>query len=492
MRLPSSGTVVASRTVAVALVVGVAVTVVAAVAPALAATRVAPVEALRSSAPVSAGTSRGRRTAGGVLTGVGAVGLAATAVTRAPVATAGLATLVAFAGIVVAGPQLASGLARLADRGRRGGAWRLAARTIGRFPQRAAATALALTIGLAVVCAVAVTAASTKASVADAVHGGSRADLLVEPEAMGGRISPAVADVLRARDDVAAVLELRSSSGSVGGRSTSVLGLDHASMPSLLDLGMATGDAAEFEPGTVLLSAEQAERLDAQVGDRIAVTFAETGEQHLTVAGTFRRDGLVGSGVLVPMQDFAANVTSTLDDTVLVALADDAALGRTKESVAAALAQYPDVRVVDAAEFTTERQQHVDEMLGLVTALLLLSIVVAVLGIINTLVLSVVERTREVGLLRAVGASRRQVRAVVRCESVLMSLLGAGTGIGLGTAAGVALSRSLGEQGVTALDVPVSALLTYLALAAGIGVLAAVGPARQASSVDVLTAITVE
>jgi putative ABC transport system permease protein len=131
-------------------------------------------------------------------------------------------------------------------------------------------------------------------------------------------------------------------------------------------------------------------------------------------------------------------------------------------------------------------------LLGLVTALLLLAVIVAILGIVNTLVLSVVERTRELGLLRAVGATRRQVRTVVRRESVLMSLLGALTGVALGTGAGVALSRALQSEGLSTVTVPTTTLLVYLVVAAMVGVLAAIGPARRASKVDVLTAITAE
>jgi putative ABC transport system permease protein len=155
-------------------------------------------------------------------------------------------------------------------------------------------------------------------------------------------------------------------------------------------------------------------------------------------------------------------------------------------------ADYPNVDVKDPGELTEQAQASIDQLLGLVTALLLLAVVVAILGIINTLVLSVVERTRELGLMRAVGATRRQVRTVVRRESVLMSLLGALTGIALGTVAGIALSRAMVDQGVTTVSVPVGMLVVYVAVAAVVGVLAAIGPARRASRIDVLRAITVE
>jgi putative ABC transport system permease protein len=150
------------------------------------------------------------------------------------------------------------------------------------------------------------------------------------------------------------------------------------------------------------------------------------------------------------------------------------------------------VTISDPAKLTADAQASVDQMLGLVTALLLLAVVVAVLGIVNTLVLSVVERTRELGLLRAVGATQSQIRTLVRRESVLMSLLGAVTGIVLGTVSGIALSRALLDQGVTRLAVPTTTLTGYLAIAALVGVLAAIGPARRASRVDVLRAVTTE
>ncbi|RAN73296.1 hypothetical protein B5P43_31385 [Bacillus sp. SRB_336] len=169
--------------------------------------------------------------------------------------------------------------------------------------------------------------------------------------------------------------------------------------------------------------------------------------------------------------------------------ADSAAL---KERVGQAVSAYPNVKVSDPAEFGRAQQGSVDQMTGLVTALLAVAIIVAILGIINTLMLSVVERTRELGLMRAVGATKRQVRGVIRRESVLMSLSGALAGVGLGGAAGIALTRSMADQGIITLSFPFGTLAVYLVVATLIGVLAAIGPARRASRVDVLTAITVD
>ena len=242
----------------------------------------------------------------------------------------------------------------------------------------------------------------------------------------------------------------------------------------------------------MLLGTKQARTLGVGPGDDVTVTFPETGRQTFRVAATFDRDSLIGSPYVVPLADYAANVTSKLDMAILVRDAEGTAPATVKRDVKAALADYPNVDVKDAAELTEEAQANIDKLLGLVTALLLLAVVVAILGIVNTLVLSVVERTRELGLMRAVGATRKQVRTVVRRESVLMSLLGALAGIGLGTVAGVALSRAMIDQGVSTVSVPVGTLVVYVLVAAVVGVLAAVGPARRASRVDVLRAITVE
>jgi putative ABC transport system permease protein len=325
------------------------------------------------------------------------------------------------------------------------------------------------------------------------VTGGNRSDLILEPSGAGGGISPAAADVLRGRDDIDAVVELRYSGARINGGTASVVGADPADLSRVVDLGVRRGTMADFTAGTVLVGATEARSLGVGPGDTLQITYPQTGTRTVTVAATFTREALVGSPYLVPLPDFAANVTSPLDVAVLVTTTPGAAdAARTHAAVTSALADYPNVTVDDPAQFTKKAQASVDQMLSLVTALLLLAVLVAVLGIVNTLALSVVERTRELGLLRAVGATRRQVRSLVRRESVLMSLLGALTGVGLGTLSGIALSRALGGSGITSVAIPTGTLLIYLVVATSVGVLAAIGPARRASRVDVLHAVTME
>ena len=224
----------------------------------------------------------------------------------------------------------------------------------------------------------------------------------------------------------------------------------------------------------------------------MTLTFPETGDKRVRVVGTFSKGSLINASYVLTMPDFTANVTSKIDGAILLTSRRGEYPAQAKAAIRAALADYPNVTVNDPTDITRKAQDSVDQLLGIVTAMLLLAVVVAILGIVNTLVLSVVERTRELGLLRAVGGTRRQVRTVVRRESVLMALLGALTGIGLGTVSGIALSRALVEEGITELEVPVVTLAGYLVIAAAVGVLAAVGPARRASKVDFLKAMTAE
>jgi putative ABC transport system permease protein len=368
----------------------------------------------------------------------------------------------------------------------------MAARNIARNSRRAAATAMALTIGLTVVAAVTVTASSLKESVSDSVTGGNRSDLILSPAGAGIGISPAVADLLRSRDDVDTVVELRESVAQVNGDSALVTGLDTAGLDRVIDFGIESGTLADMSTGTMLVDTTAAEDLGVAVGDTLTITYPETGRTSVRIVGTFGKGQLINATYVIPLADFADNYTSQLDANILMTHAPGADPVAAKTTIQTAVADYPNVTVNDPADITREVQAGVDQLLGMVTAMLLLAVIVAIFGIVNTLVLSVVERTREFGMIRAVGATSRQVRTVVRRESVLMAMLGALTGMGLGTVAGIALSRALVDEGITTLAVPAGTLFLYLLAAAGVGVLAAIGPARRAGKVNVLDAITAE
>jgi putative ABC transport system permease protein len=329
--------------------------------------------------------------------------------------------------------------------------------------------------------------------VAEAVSQGNRSDLILGPSGLGMGISPAVADLVRDRPEVQTVVTFRETVGLVQGEEGLVSAVETDGLEQVIDLGIEAGDLSALGPGTILVDDDAAADHDLAVGDRLTVTFADSGPIDLEVAGTFSQGSLINATYVMSMPDFVANVTlQKLDAAVFVTFADGVDPGEGKRAIEDAVAEYPNVDVNDPADLTAEAQASVDQLLGIVTALLLLAVVVAILGILNTLVLSVVERTREIGVLRAVGATRRQVRAVVRRESVLMALLGALTGVGLGIVAGIALSRALEGEGITTVAVPGVQIVIYLVIAALVGVLAAVGPARRASKVNVLQAIATE
>lgn len=493
IEIPTTALAFEPRTIAAALVVGLGITMVAAAIPAWAATRVDPIEALRASTPNVDGISLRRRIAGWVVLGTGVLGLIICAVVGDQMVPTALATLTAFVGLIIAGPSLAHATAKLADHGRRGGGWRLAARNIGRAPRRAAATALALTIGVAVVAAVAVTATSMRESVAQTVAGSNRADFFLRPTGAGAGISPAAPALLRDLEELDAVVELKISGAQIEGTRSAVVALDPTDLALVMDLGDPVG-SVDLAPGTMVMGTAEAAALGVDVGDMVTVTFPETGEQALELTATVDEGPitLMGSPYWISVENFTASVTSTLDGIVLVSAVPGADLAATEQLITEALAGHPNVTISDPAELTANAQASMDQMLGLVTALLLLAVVVAILGIINTLGLSVLERTRELGLMRAVGATRSQIRTIVRRESVLMAMLGAVTGIAPGTLAGVALSRALGQEGITLVSVPATQLAVYLVVAAAVGVVAAIGPARRASNVDVLRAVVLE
>jgi putative ABC transport system permease protein len=221
----------------------------------------------------------------------------------------------------------------------------------------------------------------------------------------------------------------------------------------------------------------------------VPVTFAQTGTSMIRVGGIFKANPLIGSYV-VGAGFFLAHFNNPLPIVVLVSTRPGA--GNVGRAINNYLNVYPNVGVKTRAQFEQSQQSSINQELGLVYVLLALAIVVALIGIVNTLMLSVFERTHELGLLRAVGMKRRQVRAMIRSEAVIIALFGAVMGVIIGTALGVAFAASLKQQGITEIAIPFASLLGFLVLAALLGLAAASWPARRAAKLDVLAAIAVE
>lgn len=496
VEIPSGDLVISTGTIVTAFVVGMAVTVLSAIAPAFRASRVAPIAALREVSIDRSGSSVARAIIGFFLTGAGVTAFAAGMVAEGSEALQliGVGAVGTVLGVFVLGPVIARpvvamlGWPLLRLSGMPG---RIARENATRNPKRTSATASALMIGVALVGFITILAASTKESVEASVDRSMRADYVVDSGAWGeGGFSPSLAADIAARDEVDAVSPLRSSAIEVDGQSSTVQAVDTSVIDSLLDLEVVEGAIADVSSGSVAVDAEKATELGLGIGDDVDMMFG-TGTISLTVGALFEEPiaGAGGSPYVVDLSTFEANVTDQFDRQIYVAAADGTPVEATTEALEAAIADFPNAELQNQAQFKESITSEIDQMLNLIYGLLALAVVIALIGIANTLALSVHERTRELGLLRAVGMSRSQLRSAIRWESVLIALLGTALGVVLAVGGAWGSVQALGTEGVTTFSVPPVQMLTIVGLAAVAGVVAALGPARRAARLDVLDAI---
>ena len=485
--------VFAADTVVWSYVVGILVTLLAAWFPARRAARTAPVAAMRDDVPTPERSLRRRTVLGTVLAVLGVGALVAGNLTDDGSAAASLVGgggVGLVLGAVTLSPVLAVPFVRavggLLPRvwGRTG---HLARENVLRNPRRTAATASALMIGLTLVSAFSVIGASTNASVDRLIEEALGADYVVST-AVGQPFTAEVAQRVRELEGVDAVMQQRFGTAQIDGATTFLTALDPDTLDATLTLDYVDGSTEGLRGDGVLLSETEADAKGVGVGDRLEVLLPNGEQLDVAVGGVFAPNQAVGS-VVVPLQAYEAAGGPALDQFVYVDVAADADAAAVRTALERTLADYPVVTLKDQGEFAEEQKGQIDQLLLVINALLVLSVLIAVLGIVNTLALSVIERTREIGLLRAVGMSRAQLRRMVRLESVVISVYGAVLGVVLGTVFGTSLVRALAGQGVNELVVPTGRLLVFLALAALIGVLAAVWPARRAARLQVLDAI---
>jgi putative ABC transport system permease protein len=493
--IPAGGIVLLPRTVVVGLVVGVGVTLVATVLPARRAARIPPVAAMRDLALDTSGRSRVRAVAGVLVTAGGAAVVVA-GLAGSDAGVVGLGAMFVFVGVAVLGPVIARPVtlvigwpvARL-----RGITGRLARENAMRNPKRTAATASALMIGVGLVGFITIAATSASASIEDAVDEAFLGDFVVESRDFGGGgVSPDLAARLAEVPGVESAAGVRGAMVEVTGDTRFVTAVDPARLQATFDVGIVEGSAAMLaEPGTIAVHEDTAADRGLRLGDPVPVRFASTGEQQLRVAAVYTENQFIGSWVL-GFPTFEANVPDQLDFTVLVGLERGVDADEARRRVEAVVATYPGVELQDRTEFKQSQADLVNQLLNLIYALLGLAIVIALIGIANTLALSVFERTRELGLLRAVGMTRRQMRSAVRWESVMIAVLGAVLGVVIAVCFAWAIFAALSDEGLRSFRIPVGRLTVIVVLAAVAGVLAAIPPARRAAKLDILRAITVE
>lgn len=513
----AGGLVVRARTVLVAVGLGVTVTVLAALVPAARANRVAPVEALRGAAPGSGPTGGGglrrvrrARLVGAVsaLAGGTAVlaaglfrgdGTEATAAEGLPLVGAGGAGVLLGAALLgpwFVGPVASAIAAPIAAL--RGAPGELARLNAVRNPSRTAAVASALMIGVGLASLLLVLAASLQAAVEADLERQFVADFQVDPANFPG-FPEAASRALAQVPGVATVSAVRYATLEVAGTPQVTAGVqpsfaDRAGLaPVDGDLGALDGTDSADGTG-IALTADLAARLGLAVTDRVPVVLPDGTRADGRVVATYDSgDSPFGDNVpvLTSYARLAAALPGQGDNTTYVWLEDGATVEQVRPRLAAVLADFPTAGLVDADEARARTQGGADQALGLVLGLLVLSFVIAVFGIVTALGLSVVERTRELGLLRAVGMTRRQVRTMVRWESVVTAVLGGVLGLAVGLLFGwLTVSALPGEFGTLA--VPVGRLALTVAVTALAGVVAAAVPARRAARIDVLDALAVQ
>ena len=495
--LPSTATQLLPRTIVVSLLVGIVVTVVASILPAVRASRVAPIEALRDAEQPAIGAGLGRHLAIGlVVSGLGVAallyGLFGTPTNAA--ALVGLGAAVTFVGVAMLSPLAARPIAGALGRPIAGRAiqGKLGRENAMRNPRRTASTASALMIGLGLVAMVSVLAASLTASVDAALEAALKADYTLTTSSFNF-FGQDVAAKVREVPGVASVAEFRQGGFRVNDTTAYLTAVDPAVVDDVTTLEASPGGIEALAGGQVLVHTDVAEENGWNVGDNVPAAFATRGDVDLEMGGTFDERRVVGVDYLISLDAYDEYFTEELDAFVMVKASAGADTAQVQDDINAALGEdYPNIDVQNQVEYREKQATFVNQLLGLVQALLAMAIVIALFGIVNTLGLSIFERRRELGLLRAVGMSRMQVRRMIRWEAVIISVFGAILGVAIGIFFGWALQQALVNEGVTELRIPVGQLVFYLVLAGLAGVLAAIGPARRAAKLDVLQAISYE
>jgi putative ABC transport system permease protein len=350
-------------------------------------------------------------------------------------------------------------------------------------------------VGLALVSTIAVFGASVSKSTTSSINDALSADYIVMGATAGGPQLGFSAAATTAAARVPGVITVTAVSGGQFEFQRSVVNvaaLAPKDLAKTIILRIQSGSAsAALTGGQLLIDSTVANNKHLHVGSIVNATFAETGPTTVRIGAIFKPNSLLGSYVVGDgffHSHFAANALPF----ALLLRTSGGASASDANAIKAGLASYPNLKVQSRAEFVKTQQAQVNKLLGLIYALLALAVLIALIGIVNTLMLSVFERTHEIGLLRAVGMRRRQVRSMIRSEAVILSVFGAVIGIVVGTGLGVALAESLKHQGITDVVVPASNLIVFLLLAALMGLGAATWPARRAARLNILDAIAIE
>ena len=491
--IPTNGLAIEPRTIVVGILVGVIVTVLAAYGPARRASKIPPVAALRDDFTLPTRSLRTRAIAGTTMAAVGVllliVGVSQGNKTGSQFV--GLGTVITLIGVIIASPVIAGPVVRVLGAAYPklfGTVGRLAVENAERQPRRTAATASALMIGLALVSALTIFAASASASINQVIDQVIGAEFLLSNSAQ--RPFPTtVAKQVSGVDGVSVVSPSKNIAAKIGDQTTLVTSVDPSTVSDVVTLDFTQGSIEDLHNDAIAVDRQTATDLGLKVGDPVHVTWP-TGSHTYTLTATYEAAGFFAGWVVT--NDALKEAGIDIGDAfVYIKTSDGADLTAVRASIDSILQNYPTVQVQSQAEFKDTITTQVNQVLLVMVMLLSLAILIAVLGIVNTLVLSVIERTREIGLLRAVGALRKQIRRMVILESVVIAIYGALIGMVLGVVFAVALQRTLVDA-LGVLSIPWGFMVGFLILAGVVGVLAALWPAFRAGRLDVLRAVTTD
>ncbi|MEU6217364.1 FtsX-like permease family protein [Streptomyces sp. NPDC047022] len=507
MHLSTDDLTVAWTTPALGLLLGVVVTVLAAYLPARRAGKISPMAALREAgAPADARAGVVRALIGVVLTGAGGWSLyaAATADKAADGSSwLGLGVLLTLIGFVVIGPLTAGALVRVLSAlilRIFGPVGRMAERNALRNPRRTGATGAALMIGLALVACLSVVGSSMVASATDQLDKTVGTDFIIQADNENTLITPQAVKALKDTPGLARVTEYKIVDASLatpdGHASDEVIKAVDATYAQDLRTKTVAGDLADaYKPDSMSVHEEFAKKHGIKLGSTVTVGFKGGRTAKLTVRAITSDDVVIDKGSMYASIATVARYVSADKmplDLLVFATAKDGQQAAAYKSLKSALHGYPQYTVRDQTDYKKALKDQIGQMLNMIYGLLALAIIVAVLGVVNTLALSVVERTREIGLMRAIGLSRRQLRRMIRLESVVIAVFGALLGLGLGMGWGATAQRLLALEGLHTLKIPWPTITAVFIGSAFVGLAAALIPAFRAGRMNVLNAIATE
>lgn len=486
--LPDGPLVIAPTTIVVALIIGVVVTMLAAWLPGRRAAKIPPVAAMNS--VHASPTMRGlvvRNTIGSIIVALGVVMLF---MDDNYVMAGGAATI--MVGVIVLTPLLsrpfiAASAPLLKPFGVTGKLSRLNA---VRNPRRTASTAAALMIGLTLITAMTVVATSMSSAINKMAAGSLKADYTVSM-ANFQPLAPEVREKLDKLPEVEASSPLRTAYGELDGSYSKISGVDEKAFGELASLDFTSGSLAALKGDSTLVDKKTADEKNLKPGDTVPVKFDDDKTDQLKIAGVYEPNEMI-DGLFTPLAVVDPHLSKITDEQVLVKMAGGTS-DKAEDTIVKALGDNPAIKIQDKDAISNEIAGAINLMLNMLYGLLAMAILIAVLGVINTLAMSVFERKHEIGMMRAIGLDRAKVKQMVRLEAVIISLFGAVLGIGLGLFMGWAAGGSISETVQTySMEIPVGRIAIFLCIAALVGVLAAMWPARSAARLNPLTAIKSE